>query len=711
MQSHMRRNAPDWRGATRSLPVLSVVIALAIAIGAVAISAKTVSASTPAQVASGDAVYFESTSRGSSDIWYIVPGEKARRAPFSSRGSDDKEPAVSSDGRWLAFSSERGGDFEIYVVDLTAGPSAKPRRVTTNTSADTNPAWSPDAKRITYVTDRYNVAEIMTIPATGCKRRARRCDTRITRNRYQDLDPAWSPDGSTIAFASKRPKDRGFQIYTMATNGRSTSRITSATGHSTGPAWSPSGAAIAFESKRKASKDRTSAIYTMSSSGQGQKKITPGTQNEQSPTWSPGGQTLTFASVGRRSSTVSSVSASGGRVDRLLRSRSVVGSVAWGDAVQAGSGSPIVSAPPATPTPVPTATPVPPTPVPPTPIPTQVPPTSTPVPSTATSTPIPTNTSTPAPTSTPSSGGGGLSGSTDELVISKAYEVEVEGQFLPLFEFSGGELVVEQSNATSGGSQQQQTTLGSSYVSDLRLDMLVVPGGASGAGSSAQIGPKPAISKYFSIEVEGIGVLEQPLKFATEPTVIEAHETTTGDQQSQHKSFEPGEVLTGQISLTISSNPADVNELMEWAQHALATGEAEGDRRNLISTSLDRDGQTIVGVWNYFGVLPIEVIPHEGEFGNQGPTLEFVFEYDRVEFGAAGATHVLHDRFFTQVYQGSPERTDVAITEVAKDQSVIRVTNYLDGFITQYDFPVFDVASDELLIESFTIKPERLEVS
>lgn len=379
-----------------------IPIALIVAIVTVAIGIKVASAAAPAQASSGDAIYYESTSRGSSDIWWAIPSQKPQRANFSAKGSDDKDPAVSPDGRFLAFSSERGGDFEIYVVDLKLGTRAKPRRVTTNTSADTNPTWSADGKRLAYVTNRYSIAEIMTIPFTGCKRRSKGCDVRITANKYTDVDPAWSPDGRTIAFSSKRAKDRGYQIYTMDTAGKSAKRLTTAAANSISPAWSPNGRSIAFVSKRRENRDRTNAIYTMVSNGGSQRRVSSGSSNDQSPVWSPDGNTITFTSVSRKASTVRQVPASGRGGSVVMSSRAPVGSVAWGDPISA----PVVTRPKPTPTPAPapTATSVPPTATP-------IPPTATAVPPTPTPTQVPpTPTTAPVPTATPSSSGGSSSG-------------------------------------------------------------------------------------------------------------------------------------------------------------------------------------------------------------------------------------------------------------------------------------------------------------
>jgi dipeptidyl aminopeptidase/acylaminoacyl peptidase len=63
--------------------------------------------------------------------------------------SNDVDPAVSPDGKYVAFSSDRDGDdFEIYVANVFTG---EVEQVTDNTVYDYNPGWSFDGERVTYL--------------------------------------------------------------------------------------------------------------------------------------------------------------------------------------------------------------------------------------------------------------------------------------------------------------------------------------------------------------------------------------------------------------------------------------------------------------------------------------------------------------------------------------------------------------------------------
>src|SRR5881227_3787184 len=84
------------------------------------------------------------------DIWTVETiGGVAR--PVTMHEAHEIYPVFSPDGRWLAFSSNRHGSYDVFVVPAHGG---KPRRLTFDSAADIVTGWSPDSKMILFASNR-----------------------------------------------------------------------------------------------------------------------------------------------------------------------------------------------------------------------------------------------------------------------------------------------------------------------------------------------------------------------------------------------------------------------------------------------------------------------------------------------------------------------------------------------------------------------------
>jgi Tol biopolymer transport system component len=105
-------------------------------------------------------------------------------------------PTVSPDGRSIAFTSDRDGDDDIYVM---AADGAGQRNVTANTDHDDNPSWAPDGTRIAFSSDRSGKNEIYVMNIDGTDVRQITDDASL----IPDV-PSWAPDGERIVFAAQQ---------------------------------------------------------------------------------------------------------------------------------------------------------------------------------------------------------------------------------------------------------------------------------------------------------------------------------------------------------------------------------------------------------------------------------------------------------------------------------------------------------------------------
>ncbi len=183
----------------------------------------------------------------------------------------------------IAFSSDRDGDDEIYVMNSDG--LGQWTRLTWNRHADIHPTWSPGGDRIAFASDRHDNWEIYRIDADGSG------VIRLTNTAATDSQPAWSPAGGKIAFVSDRRGNP--DIWVMDSDGASPTRLTTDGANDEWPTWSPDGRQIAFASDRR---NGNWDIYVMNADGSGQTRITANPMQEIHPAWSADGLRIAFAS-------------------------------------------------------------------------------------------------------------------------------------------------------------------------------------------------------------------------------------------------------------------------------------------------------------------------------------------------------------------------------------------------------------------------------
>jgi hypothetical protein len=131
---------------------------------------------------------------------------------------------------------------------FTISPDGSNEAQVTTEPTDTAPALSPDGKKIAFsgIRDGSQGLFVANIDGTELKR--------LTQNQLRGGDPAWSPDGTKIAFSSSVTNEQGrpsVQLFVMNADGSGVQRVTTGAGGSAAGAlfasWSPDGSSIAFE--------------------------------------------------------------------------------------------------------------------------------------------------------------------------------------------------------------------------------------------------------------------------------------------------------------------------------------------------------------------------------------------------------------------------------------------------------------------------------
>ncbi len=115
----------------------------------------------------------------------------------------------SPDGQKFAFVVFVEGDNEIAVLDV--GTREIERRIRVgDIGALKDPAWSPDGRQIAFTGIKGGLSDLYLVDVEGGTAR------QLTNDRYMDLQPAWSPDGRTLAFATDRGPGTSFDRLATA---------------------------------------------------------------------------------------------------------------------------------------------------------------------------------------------------------------------------------------------------------------------------------------------------------------------------------------------------------------------------------------------------------------------------------------------------------------------------------------------------------------
>jgi len=237
-----------------------------------------------AEVSFSGRVVFQSDLDGDNEI-YLLTSKGLKK--LTDNTWSDEYPKWSPDGKWVAFNSNRTGNFDIYVMNEDGG---QVRQITSGPRDEVEHAWFPGGRKIAYTEEvKRPFGKSYSLWSVDL-------DTLLKGRLLAEFQgsnalPAFSPAGLLLAFTGK--KTMGWDVFVYDLETKAVKNLTN-NGKTCRPAFSPDGSRMAYVSHEA---DGKGDIWIMGQDGAGKTRLTARDDSyDYFPCWSPDGRFVLFCS-------------------------------------------------------------------------------------------------------------------------------------------------------------------------------------------------------------------------------------------------------------------------------------------------------------------------------------------------------------------------------------------------------------------------------
>ena len=236
-------------------------------------------------------------------LWRQVIGSDEAIELTHPRGAYDYQPDVAPDGSSVVFARYNGAGFELWRLDFRSG---REQQLTTGAAVNVEPRLSPDGKRIAWIstkgTGHFNllIADMRADGLRNIRPLLGERQSKISRYYYstydQVLNPSWTPDGKRLLYVTNNEVAWGTgDIWSVAVDDPKDRRkiLSEETSWSARPEASPDGKQILFASYHGR---QWRELWLTTPDGSAPLPLTFGEFDRSSARWSPDGERIAFVS-------------------------------------------------------------------------------------------------------------------------------------------------------------------------------------------------------------------------------------------------------------------------------------------------------------------------------------------------------------------------------------------------------------------------------